>query len=310
MENRLKEIAGNLKRDVKDLLDESAHVVTGMFKQGFCTANGLKKCWNTFTRGLSSLARSLSDPDFFAPRVLPEHQPLVTVKESDREDLPVGTQMPLYEAEQLIEELCRERWDSDELENSVKVVIDYRMDNEQDRYYLPLQIGPGRGSMLAQMQQLIESSLKYPDSVCQDFYTAAPGLNKLLHEQFGPQLRSDLEKLGDHVLGYFQQHCIISRLEQQFETQAEAMPVNNQKHFREYVKSVITDLRRTTNTGQEQSAPQREAQEQTAPPIPDRQPEQDGPQRPRQSVKVQLRQIREGQSSKNIIRKPRNGPQR
>ncbi len=310
MENRLKEIAGDLKRDVKDLLGESARVVTGMFKQGFCTANGLKKCWNTFTHGLSSIASSLSDPDFFAPRVLPEHQPLVTVKESECEDLPVGTQMPLYEAEQRIEELCRELWDADEPDKSVKVAIDYRMNDEQDRYWLPLQIGPGQGAMLTQMQQLIDSSLRNPDIVCQDFYTAAPGLSNFLHEQFGPQLRSDLEKLGDHVLGYFRQHCTISQLEQQFQTQAQAMPVKNQKRFQEYARTTITALRRATNTGQELPSPQREQQEQAAPAAPDHQPEQGGNQKPRQSVKVQLRQIREGQSKKSTLRKSRNDRQR
>lgn len=310
MENRLKEIAEDLKRDVKDLLGESARVVTGMFKQGFCTANGLKKCWNTFTHGLSGIAKSLSDPDFFAPRVLPEHQPLVTVKESECEDLPVGTQMPLYEAEQLIEELCQQRWDSDEPAESVKVAIDYRMNDEQDRYYLPLQIGPGQGAMLAQMQQLIDSSLRNPDSVCQDFYTAAPGLSNFLHEQFGPQLRSDLEKLGDHVLGYFRQHCTISQLEQQFQAQAQAMPVKNQKRFQEYARTTITALRRATNTGQDLPAPQREQQEQAVSSALVQQPEQGGSQEPRKSVKVQLRQIRESQSQKTTPRKARNGPQR
>ena len=307
MENRLKEIAGDLKRDVKDLLGESARVVTGMFKQGFCTANGLKKCWNTFTHGLSSIASSLNNSDFFAPKVLPEHQPLVTVKESECEDLPVGTQMPLYEAEQLIEELCQQRWDSGEPAESVKVAIDYRMNDEQDRYYLPLQIGPGQGAMLAQMQRLVDSSLRNPDSVCQNFYSAAPGLSNFLHEQFGPQFRSDLEELGDHVLGYFRQHCTISQLEQQFQTQAAAMPVKNQNRFLEYARTTITALRRATNTGQDLPAPQREQQEQAAPSAPVHQPEQE---RPRKSVKVQLRQIRESQSQKSTPRKTRNGPQR
>lgn len=181
-ENRLKEIAGNLKQDVKELLDESARIVTGMFKQGLCTSNGLKKCWESFTHGMTSFVKSLNDPDFFAPMILPEHQPLVTVKESNCEDLPVGTQMPLYEAEQLIEELNQERWDSGESAECVNVVIDYRMDNVQDRYYLPLLIGPGQGSMLAQLQHRVEAFLKSPDTACQDFYTAAPGLGDLLHE--------------------------------------------------------------------------------------------------------------------------------
>ena len=305
-ENRLKEIAGNLKQDVKELLDESARIVTGMFKQGLCTSNGLKKCWESFTHGMTSFVKSLNDPDFFAPMILPEHQPLVTVKESNCEDLPVGTQMPLYEAEQLIEELNQERWDSGESAECVNVVIDYRMDNVQDRYYLPLLIGPGQGSMLAQLQHRVEAFLKSPDTACQDFYTAAPGLGDLLHEQFGPQLQSDLEKLGNRVLRYFQQHCTISRLEQQFETQAAAMPAKEQKRFQESAKKTIKVLRRATNTGQEPEAPQREA----VPSAPDSQREQDGQQRPRQSVKVQIQQIKEGQSHKPVIRKSRKGPQR
>lgn len=322
-ENRLKEIAGNLKRDVKDLLDESARVVTGMFKQGLCTSNGLKKCWKAFTHGLSSVAKSLSDPDFFAPMVLPEHQPLVTVKESNCEDLPEGTQMPLYEAERLIEELNQERWTSDGPAECVNVVIDYRMDNVQDRYYLPLLIGPGQGSMLAQMQHRVEAFLKSPDMTCRDFYTAAPGLSDLLHEQFGPQLQSDLEKLGDRVLGYFQQHCTISRLEQQFEMQAEAMPVKDKKRFQESAKKTVTALRRATNTGQEPGAPLHEQPEQDPSSAPDRQPEQDpasapdrqpepdSRQRPRQSVKVQLQQIKEGHAHKqSVVRKTRKGPER
>ena len=59
MENRLKEIAGNLKRDVRDLLDESANIVTGLFKQGLCTANGMTTRWNAFTHGLSQAAKEL-----------------------------------------------------------------------------------------------------------------------------------------------------------------------------------------------------------------------------------------------------------
>ena len=307
-ENRLKEIAGNLKRDVKDLLDESACVVTGMFKQGLCTSNGLKKCWKSFTHGLSSVAKSLSDPDFFAPVVLPTQQPLVTVKESNCEDLPVGTKMPLYEAERLIEELNQERWNSGESAECVNVVIDYRMDNVQDRYYLPLLIGPGQGSMLAQLQHRVEAFLKSPDTTCQDFYTAAPGLSDLLHEQFGPQLQSDLEKLGDRVLGYFQQHCTISYLEQQFKMQAEAMPVKDKKRFQEYSQKAVTTLRRATNTGRESDALQHEQPEQGPPSAPDRQPEPDSRQHPRQSVRGQLQA---GQAHNQfVVRKSRKEPER
>ena len=157
----------------------------------------------------------------------------------------------------------------------------------------------------------VEAFLKSPDMTCQDFYTAAPGLSDLLHEQFGPQLQSDLEKLGDRVLGYFQQHCTISRLEQQFEMQAEAMPVKDKKRFQESAKKTVTALRRATNTGQKPGAPQHEQPEQDRASAPDRQPEPDSRQRPRQSVKVQLQQIKEGQAHKqSVVRKTRKGPER
>ena len=103
-ENRLKEIAGNLKQDVKDLLTESANVVTKFFKEGICTSNGLKKCWNTFTDGLSNIAQALNDPDLFAPVIPATQEPIVTVKESPYEELPVGTQLTLSEAEELLTE--------------------------------------------------------------------------------------------------------------------------------------------------------------------------------------------------------------
>lgn len=308
-ENRLKEIADNLKQDVKELLDESANIVTEYFKDGFFTANGVVNSWKSFTRGISNFAKALSDPDLFAPVVLQNHQPLVTVEESGYEELPTGTRLPLSEVEQLIEQL-NYQWDFDEPDKTVRVVIDYRMDNQHDRYRLPVQIGRGHGTLLEQMQHLVESSLKSPDSVAQDFYNASPDLGKLLHEHFGPHIQENLEKLSTRVLNYFQQHCTISRLEQQFEKQAQALPAKDQKRFRETMKTSITALRIAANTGQDQSAPQRKAPIQAESPASAHPPEMDTSQRPHPSVRVQLRQIKEGQSSKPVLRKSRNDPQR
>lgn len=112
------------------------------------------------------------------------------------------------------------------------------------------------------------------------------------------------------VLNYFQQHCTISRLEQQFEKQAQALPAKDQKRFRETMKTSITALRIAANTGQDQSAPQRQAPIQAESPALAHPPEMDTSQRPRPSVRVQLRQIKEGQSSKPVLRKSRNDPQR
>ena len=57
--NRMKEIAGNLRRDVKDLLGESANIVTGLFKDGLCTVRGAANRWRNFTRDISSAFVSL-----------------------------------------------------------------------------------------------------------------------------------------------------------------------------------------------------------------------------------------------------------
>ena len=39
--NRMGEITDNLKKDVKDLLSESANIVTGFFKRGLCTVRAV-----------------------------------------------------------------------------------------------------------------------------------------------------------------------------------------------------------------------------------------------------------------------------
>lgn len=307
-ENRLKEIAGNLKRDVKDLLDESAGIVTRFFKNGLFTANGVTNCWKTFTRGLSYTVKAFTNPDELPPLVCRTSEPLVTIKESDHEELPAGTQMPLFKAEQLIKELNQRCIDFDEPDRAVKVVIDYRMDGQQDRYWLPLQIGQDQGTLLEQMRQLVESNLKTPDRVTKEFYNASPGLGELLHEYFDPHIHESLERLGTRILNYFQQHCTISQLEQQFDAQAEALSEKDQKPFRESAKTSILRLRYAVNEGQDQPIPQHETPERAD--LPNHQREKNDLQRPRRSVKIQLQQIKDSQSHKPIIRKSRKEPQR
>lgn len=296
MENRLKEIAGNLKRDVRDLLDESASIVTGLFKQGLCTANGMAKRWNAFTHGLSQSAKSLFEPFSHVPMIAENQQPIVTVKESACEELPVGTRMTLAEAEERIAELDLSMLDSGGLIQDVRVAIDYRLNGEQDRYWLPLQIGAGRGTMLEQMGHLVESCLNDPDFTTRDFYTASPGLGELLHEHFGPQLQEDLEKLSGQVLGHFRQHCNITRLEQQFMLQAQALPEREQQRFQESAKTAIVKLRRAANTGQAIES----LHAQTSPVHGDT----------RQSVRVKLHKIKAEQQEKSVLHKKRDDPQR
>ena len=103
----MKEIAGNLRRDVKDLLGESANIVTGIFKDGLCTVRGAANRWRNFTRDISGAFVSLfkSTNEALLPDLSPEQQPIVTVMESMDENLPIGARMTLSEAETRIGEL-------------------------------------------------------------------------------------------------------------------------------------------------------------------------------------------------------------
>lgn len=313
----MKEIAGNLKRDVKDLLDESANIVAGFFKQGLCTVRGMADRWKNFTQDISGAVGTLFKPfeNVLPPAPSPEGQPMVTVMESDEPSLPVGTRMTLYEAEKWIEDLNTSSWEFDEPDKSVKVAIDYTMGGEQDRYWLPLRIGPGHRPMLNQMEDYVTNCLRCPDVSTQDFYNAPEGLAEFLHEQFGPQLQNDLEKLSSKVLGFFQQHCTISRLEEQFEVQAQAMPEKEQKKFRKTMAETITGLRRAANTGQQQPAAQHEQEQPTRPEAAGPTPSATAPhqkigQKSHHSVKVKIRQIKEGQPGKPSPHKRRTTPQR
>ncbi len=290
----MKEIAGNLKQDVKDLLNESASIVAGFFKQGLCTVQGAATRWKNFTSGISDAVGMLFQPleHSLPPKPSPERQPMVTVMESDAPELPAGTRMTLYEAERRIEQVSRERWDSDGVVSSVKVAIDYTMEGEQDRYWLPLKIGEGHTSMLDQMEDYVTTCFHHPDVTTRGFYNAPEGLGALLHEQFGPQLHDDLEKLSTKVLGFFRQHCTISRLEEQFEMQAEALPEKERGKFKTDMGKTIINLRLAANTGQQQPAPQPE-QECPAPAQQTERPPMTDAPRPRRSVKLRLRRIKE-----------------
>ena len=284
----MKEISANLRRDVKDLLGESANIITGFFKNGLCTVRGAATRWNQFTHEISGAVVSLfkSPQEALLPDLSPEQEPVVTVMESDDMDLPAGTKMTLSEAEDRLSQLRLERFDSDEPDHSVKVAIDYMLDGEVDRYWLPLHTGQGYGSMLTQMQYYVESNLEHSDVATRPFYEAPEGLAELLHDKFGPQLHDDLKKLANRVLNCFQQHYTISKLEQQFEVQAAVIPEKDREKFLQHTQSAVIDLRKAANTSRTDTP----VQERTAP-AHDNSP-------PRKSVKVKLHEIKKSQAER------------
>lgn len=315
-ENRMKEIAGNLKRDVNDLLGESANIVAGFLKQGVCTVRGMANRWKDFTQDVSGVVGTLFKPfeNALPPSLPPEQEPMVTVMESTDPELPVGTRLTLYEAETRVEQLNRERWLFDEKPLPVKVAIDYTMEGKQDRYWLPLRIGAGCGTMLEQMDAFTTACLDIPDIVTLDFYTAPPEMAALLHEYFGPQVQGDLEKLSTKVLGFFQQHCGISQLAKQFETEALAMPEKQREKFRQTMGEAIVNLRQSANTGKQYSAAQHEQEPPARPldaaPTPAPLRQEAGEMQPKRSVKFKIQQIKEGQQGKPGPQKGRTAPQR
>lgn len=95
--SRMREITGNLRRDMKDLLGESAHIVTGFFKRGVCTVRAVADKWRTFTQDISAAVDELMKPPFLeggpdAPLSTMEEgaEPIVTVTGIIDRNFPIG----------------------------------------------------------------------------------------------------------------------------------------------------------------------------------------------------------------------------
>lgn len=297
--SRMKEITGNLKQDVKDLLGESASLFTGFFKRGACTVRAVADKWKTFAHGISEAVDELMKPPFAeggpeapAPLLNSKDEPIVTVVESADEHFPEKLQMPLSQAERRVLQID-ELYRAHDLEpQPVKVKIDYMKNGQTDRYFLPLQIGAG-GSLLHQMKRHIDAYQASRENVDQLFRDAPEEYREALRSELTPFLHQSLDSLSGKLLPYFQWHCDMGEFEKQLEEQADMLPENEQGPFRSGVREALDALRQSLNLGivaeppplyREQPSPVQEAGR--APnPIPDMEKEQ-----PRASVKVRLQQ--------------------
>ena len=206
----MKEITGNLKRDVKDLLGESASLFTGFFKRGACTVRAVADKWKTFAHGISEAVDDLMKPPFAeggpeapAPLLNSKDEPIVTVVESADEHFPEKLQMPLSQAERRvlqIDELYRAH---DREPQPVKVKIDYMKNGQTDRYFLPLQIGAG-GSLLHQMKGHIDAYQASRENIDQLFRDAPDEYREALRSELTPFLHQSLDSLSGKLLPYFQ----------------------------------------------------------------------------------------------------------
>ena len=228
--SRMKEITGNLKRDMKDLLGESANVVTGLFRRGVCTVRAVADKWRTFTQDISAAVDELMKPPFLAdgpeaplPTMDKGAEPVVTVVESMDQNFPIGKQMPLSQANDEAARTDAAYLEEELTTQPVKVRIDYIQNGQIDRYYLPLHIGAGE-NLLEQMERHLETYRADPDRVAALFQQAPEEYRREFEAEFTPFLHESLEGLSQETLRYFQRHCDISELARQFESQGIGAP--------------------------------------------------------------------------------------
>ena len=304
-DSRIKEILGNLKRDRRELLDESASLFTGFLKRGLCSVRAAAERWKGFAHNLSDAVDTLFQPAFADDPGLPllqpgsKGEPLVTVTKSMGGKFPAGMRMTLSDANEYVRQVD-EQYRAQELTPvPVQVKIDYMKDGRADRYCLPLEIGAG-GSLLEQLGRHLEAYRDSPEKVAQLFEQVPEQYRDALREELTPFVNDSIGRTGQEVCQYFQLHCDIAELEQKLEQRIEALPERARKPYQKAARNTIAGLRRAVNTGRERSrALARE--EQAA----DRKKE-----RPRASVKRQLRLIKASQPEQAGPVKKLAAPQR
>ena len=304
-DSRIKEILGNLKQDSRELLEESASLFTGFLKRGVCTVRAAAERWKGFAHDISEAVGTLFQPAFADDPGLPQLQPgpkgepLVTVTKSMGGKFPAGMRMTLSDANEYVRRVD-EQYRAQELTPvPVQVKIDYMKDGRADRYCLPLEIGAG-GSLLEQMQRHLDAYRDSPEKVVQLFEQVPEQYRSTLREELSPFVNDSIGRTGQALCQYFQTHCDIAELEQKLEQRLEALPERARRPYQKAARNTISGLRRAVNTGRERSrALARE--EQAA----DRQKE-----RPRTSVKRQLRLIKASQPEQAGPLKKLAAPQR
>lgn len=251
----MKEITGNLRQDVKDLLGESASLFTGFFKRGVCTVRAVADKWKAFAHDISGTVDELMKPPFAeggpeapAPQLNSKDEPMVTVVESTDEHFPEKLQMPLSQAERRVLQISELYRAHNQEPQPVKVKIDYMKNGQTDRYFLPLQIGAG-GSLLSQMREHISSYQANQEKISQLFHSVPDEYHKVLQKELTPFLHNSLDGLSKELLPYFQWHCGVGELGRQLEEQADMLPENERASFRSGVQEALDGLRQSINLG-------------------------------------------------------------
>lgn len=253
--NRMSEIRGNLKNDMKDLISESANLVTGFFKRGLCTVRVMADKWKAFTHGISDAVDSLLKPSFIAGEdapsldLTPDAEPVVTVTESADRHFPVGKRMTLSEANELVRQADEQRHDAGKSTHTVKVKIDYMWSDTSDRYWMELGIGSGHGDLLGQMEHYLDACRANPAQLEKEmhFENVDEKYREDCRAFFLPFLHESVKDLSNNLLPYFRSHCEVAKVKQAAEALIPGMGEGRQEQYRKSLDETIAALRQTVN---------------------------------------------------------------
>lgn len=247
VDSRMPEIKANLKQDAQELLQESARLLTGFFSRGLCTVRMAAQRWNVFASGISEAAKNLVKPDFVcwteARDDVAQVEPLVAVLESTDAQMKIGERLSLFKADALVETLDRQHQKEGVEPTKARLMIDYIMEEQRDKYYVDVTMGDGGGSLLEQISSHIESYRLDPER----FGKLLEGVSSEARAAHLNGIREDMDRTATQVLRYFQRHCDIGRLERHFEACAETMPIQEKIRFKGAAMDQIYNLRLEAN---------------------------------------------------------------
>ena len=236
----------------------------------------------------------IEGPETPSTDLSPAAEPIVTIMESRDKAFPVGKRMTLSEANEYVRQMDASRHEANAAPQTVKVKIDYMWGDNSDRYWLPLEIGSGRGGLLEQMEERLGNFRSNPDRIVQelDFSRVDEKYRENFQAAFLPFVQKNIDDLSCNLLPYFRNHCSITDLKQAMEALIPGMGESRQKEFRKSLEERVAGLRQQINSLELKQAPQQVQIRQNTP----QQVTPDAPPQSRESVKVRLERIKAGQT--------------
>lgn len=228
-------------RDAKELLSEAKRLFRDFFHRGYMTLQTAGDRWKQYHQAVATAKDALWQPLFPAeqtPALTPESTPMVTVIRSELEQLPVGTRIPLAEA--------NERIQATDTAGKLAVQIDFYTTNGPDRYRTELDAGTGAESIQKQIAQRI--AVARQADMGSFFEAVSTPSRDNLQAHVSPSLSQSFEDISTRLVASLTEHCAISNLEQHLENQANLMPQATQWEFRETAQALIGRFRAMANS--------------------------------------------------------------